>query len=98
MTGWSMLNDEPPADRRIISIVAGSPKKIAPPFFQIKIVQVIVCQKWYTLNVQENVWKSGMVNGHTAPCDKQTLPSDAEIRQMILEYLEKYGYDISSLQ
>jgi arylsulfatase A-like enzyme len=98
MTGWSMLNDEPPDDRRIISIVGGSPKKIAPPFFQIKIVQVIVCQKWYTLNVQENVWKSGIVSGHTAPCDKQTLPSDAEIRQMILEYLEKYGYDISSLQ
>jgi len=98
MTGSSVLSDEPPADRKIISIVAGSPRKIAPPFYQIKTVQVIVCQKWYTLNVQENSWKTGLNRGHTAPCAEDTLPPDAEIRQWILEYLKNYGYDTSSLQ
>ena len=98
MTGTSLLKGEPPANREIISVEAGSPKKIAPPFYQIKNVQIIVCQKWYRLNVQENTWSSGNIYQHTSQCEKDLLPSDAEVRQKILDYLEKYGYDISSLQ
>ena len=98
MMGTSLLNSEPPAERHITSITAGSPRKIAPPFYQIKIVQVIVCQKWYALNVQVNKWNSGDVYQHTTHCEEDHLPSDDEIHQEILDYLEKHGYDISSLQ
>ena len=98
MTGTSLLGGEPSTERHIISIVAGSPKKIAPPFYQIKIVQVIVCQKWYALNVQENTWDSGNIYLHTTKCEENLLPSDLEVRQEIIDYLEKYGYDTSSLQ
>jgi hypothetical protein len=98
MTGASLLKGEPPAHRQIISITAGSPKKIDPPFYQIKTVQVIICQKWYALNVQEKTWKSNNINGHTAPCANNLLPTDDEVRQTILDYLERYNYDISSLQ
>jgi len=98
MTGASFLNDEPLIDRQIISITAGSPTKIKPPFYQIKIVQVLVCQKWYLLNVKENKWDTGTVTGYKSKCSQNLLPPDDEIRQKILEYLEKYGYDISSLR
>jgi len=98
MSGHSMLQGEAPKYREIISIIAGSPRKIAPPFYQIKTVQVIVCQKWYTLNVQENVWKSGNIYQHTTQCEEDLLPSEAEVHQKILDYLAKYGYDVSSLQ
>lgn len=98
MTGMSLIGEEPPADRHIISITAGSPKKIKPPFYQIKSVQVLVCQKWYILNVQDLEWKTGDVVGHTAPCDPSLLPPDEQVRQEIVEYLEKYGYDASVLR
>jgi arylsulfatase A-like enzyme len=98
MTGTSLLEGEPLANREIVSVEAGSPKKIAPPFYQIKTVQMIVCQRWYRLNVQENTWSSGNIYQHTSQCEKDLLPSDAEVRQKILDYLGKYGYDISSLQ
>lgn len=98
MTGWSMLGEEPSTFRRIFSIIAGSPRKIQPPFFQIKTVQVIVCQKWYALNVQENKWTSGHVRGQSNPCAENMLPPDAEIRQVIWKYLDAHGFDISSLQ
>ncbi len=98
MTGTSLLKGEPPANREIISMEAGSPKKIAPPFYQIKNVQIIVCQKWYRLNVQENTWSSGGIYQHTSKCEDNLLPSDTEVRQEILDYLEKHGYDVSSLQ
>ncbi len=98
MTGTSFLTEEPPVDRQIISITAGSPSKINPPFYQIKLVQVLVCQKWYMLNVQENKYETGTVNGYTSKCSQDLLPPEDEIHQKILDYLEKYGYDISSLQ
>lgn len=98
MDGASLLNGEPPADREIISVVAGSPRKIAPPFYQIKTMQVIVCHKWYALNVQENTWTSGNVYRHTAKCEENLLPSEAEVRGKILDYLRTHGFDISSIQ
>ena len=98
MTGRSFLNGETPSDRRIISIVAGSPSKIKPPFYQIKIIQVVVCSQWYQLNVQENKFDSGTPRGHTNTCPTQALPRSEEIRQQMLDYLEKYGYDVSTLK
>jgi len=98
MAGRSLLDGEPPAIRHITSIIAGSPWKIAPPFYQIKIVQVIVCQKWYRLNVQENKWQSEFIYQHSAYCDKKLLPTEQEIHQEILDYLEQHGYDIRSLK
>lgn len=91
MSGTSLLNGEPDADREVMSTTAGSPKMIAPPFYQIQSIQVIVCQKWYVLNVREDTWRTGMINGHTAKCAEDTLPSEEEVHQRVLEYLERYN-------
>ena len=98
MDGTSFLRGETPADRAIITTTAGSPNEIAPPFHQLNTVQVIVCQKWYTLNVRKNTFDSGTITGHTSKCNESLLPSDAEVHRRILEYLEKSGYDVSALQ
>lgn len=98
MSGSSFLNSELSPTRKIISVIAGSPKKVKPPFFQIKSVVFIVCQKYYELNVQENKLTVTDLVGHTAPCDPQLLPPQEEIRAEILDYLERYGYDVSSLR
>ena len=98
MSGLSFLNSEMPVDRQIISITAGSPTKIQPPFYQIQSVQVQVCQKTDTLNVQTNSWTTGMPSGYTAGCNMNLLPPDKKTHQSILDYLEKYGYDVSSLK
>ena len=98
MVGLSLLEGELPADRHLISITSGSPRKIEPPFYQIKIMQMIVCQKWYSLNVQENEWKSGDIFQYTGQCEKDLLLSDDEARQEILDYLEKYGYETSTIR
>jgi hypothetical protein len=98
MTGTSLLNGEPDADREIMSTTSGSPKMIAPPFYQIQSIQVIVCQKWYVLNIREDTWRTGTINEHTAKCAEDILPSEEEVHRKILEYLEKHNYDISSLK
>ncbi len=101
MTGHSLLDGEPPADREIWSIVAGAPKNVVAPFYQIKIVQVIVCQKWFQLNVQQNKYYSGTVNSYeyfSPACAKDQLPDDDAARQMLIEYLETHGFDVGSLE
>jgi arylsulfatase A-like enzyme len=98
MTGTSLLNGEPSADRKIFSTTTGSPKGIKPPFYQIQTIQVIICQKWYRLNVRDFSWKTGTVIKHTAACDESLLPPDKEIYQDILSYLQEHGYDIQPLQ
>lgn len=98
MTGASLLQGEPPAAREIIGTTAGSPKKIKPPFYQIKTLQILICQKWYVWNVQDNEFKTGEVKSHTAKCDPTLLPTDDEIRQKMLDYLKQYNYDTSSLE
>ena len=98
MTGTSLLQGEPPVMREIISTTAGSPKKIKPPFYQIKSLQMIVCQKWYSWNVQDDEFKTGEIKSYTAKCDPNLLPSDDEIRQKMIEYFKKYNYDTSSLE
>jgi arylsulfatase A-like enzyme len=98
MTGTSLLQGEPPVMREIISTTAGSPKKIKPPFYQIKSLQFIVCQKWYSWNVQDNEFKTGEVKSHTAKCDPTLLPTDDEVQKKMLEFFKKYKYDTSSIE
>jgi arylsulfatase A-like enzyme len=98
MSGMSFLNNETPIERQIISVTAASPTKIQPPFYQIKTLQVQVCQRTYTLNVEDNTWITSIPIDYVAPCNTKTLPSDDEIRKKILDYLKNHDYDISSLQ
>ncbi len=98
MTGTSLLQGEPPVMREIISTTAGSPKKIKPPFYQIKSLQFIVCQKWYSWNVQDNEFKTGEVKSHTAKCEPTLLPTDDEVQKKMLEFFKKYKYDTNSIE
>ena len=96
MNGTSLLNGESPVNREIFSTAASSPPKMGPPFYQLRLVQMIACQKWFTLNVKENIFDAGIITKHTAQCDESLLPSDYKAHQTILEYLEQNGYDTSS--
>lgn len=98
MTGLSLLEIDPPADREIVSIVGGSPRKVAPPFYQIKTVQFIICQRYYQLNVQEDIMRSGDLVGHTDKCEEAQIPSKEVVRQRIVDYLWNFGYDVSSIE
>jgi arylsulfatase A-like enzyme len=98
MTGISLLNGEPPAQRKIFSTTTGSPKQMSPPFYQIQTIQMLVCQKWYQLNVREASWRSGSVIYHTAKCEASLLPTDKEVYEDILKYLQENGYDTKSLE
>jgi hypothetical protein len=111
MSGQSLLHGSPAKDRPIISagvvgvdctppnywcIIDRSRDK--PPFYQFGFIQVVVCQKMYTLILNTGQWSQTDVVGHTAPCAEDTLPSSAQVRNIALDHLLFYGFDISSLK
>jgi len=97
MDGISLISDDLPAGRAIYSIIGGSPKKVVAPFYQIKTVQTIVCQRWYQLNVQQNQWKFGTFPDYASECDVEQVPTDKEIHELIIQYLSQHGYEVDSL-
>lgn len=97
MDGISLISNDLLPDRPIYSIRTGSPKNVVEPFYQIKIVQAIVCQRWYQLNVQENNWKFGALPEYASECDNEQVPEVSEIRELIVQYLYQHGYNVDSL-
>lgn len=106
MHGQSLLRGEPDPTRPIFSAAPSSradeenllqidQSKIRPPFYQFGGVQILVCQQWTALDTFSLTWSSGQVEGHTTPCAPENLPDEAQARQMLLDQLEKDGFDVS---
>jgi hypothetical protein len=68
----------------------------APPFYQVGYVGLIACNRWFELYVQNPAMLYGEVNGHTAPCKADSLPSPEEAEQILLDHLSQNDFDISS--
>jgi hypothetical protein len=110
MGGQSLLQGEPPATRPIFSAypnfrVENEEKmlqldlsKIKPPFYQFGIIGMAVCQKWYSVDTTAQTWKVEEIAGYPTPCEANSLPSDSQAQQMILQQLQADHFDVSSLK
>lgn len=99
MGGQSLLKGEPPRDRIIFSAVADSadPKNQKPPFYQIGILGVVICNRWYEYSTSNNVFTTSTVNEHTTPCDAATTIPPNEVREKLLAHLQKMKFDVKTL-
>ncbi len=68
------------------------------PFYSLGEVSVVIGHKWYCLSLYDGVMVSRYVEGHTAPLEENELPSEAEVKDFIIDHLKNSGYDVSSLQ
>ena len=69
-------------------------KSIAPPFFQFGYLDVIQCQRFHQIDLQELTIRSYDIQSHTAPCADSELDSEEEIWAMAGEMLLSLGYDL----
>ena len=109
MPGQSLLQGEPPLLRPILSVsnvgevcegwwCTLDPRLVRPPFYQFGFIQLVVCQGVYTLNLNTQILSEAEVEGHTAPCAADQIPTESEARGIIKEHLQTYGFDVSSLK
>jgi arylsulfatase A-like enzyme len=100
MKGVTLLK---PVDKRRLIFnfsVAGASllENRSAPFYQFGSIRVIECQRWYSLDLIKDVWQSGDIRGHTAPCIEGELESLGEIQDATLKLLSNNNFDISSLK
>ena len=106
MRGQSLTARDPNPGRTIFAmdrihghgVVARSritPSHIVPPFFSLGSVSLIRCDTVFEFQLRKNVVLLSKVKGHTRPCPHG--PSPAEALQQIVDHLDLYDYDTSSL-
>ena len=64
---------------------------------QFSYLQIFYCQRVYQLDLIKGEWRLINIKKHTAPCDTDSLPSIAEIRQVAIDCLTDQGHDASSV-
>jgi hypothetical protein len=72
--------------------------KIRPPFYQLGKLNLVVCSRWYSLDLASAVLTSGSVAGSTDQCSRGNVPDERQASQMILDYLKADTYDVASLK
>ncbi len=110
MQGRSLLQGEPPVERPIFSAAPNYREhndlgrlqldvaKVQPPFYQFGMVGMVICQNWYALDTDSLAWQEAQISGYPNPCPAEDLPSRAKAQQLMLDQLQKNGFDVSSLR
>ena len=65
-----------------------------PPLYGLANMEMIICQRWYSLNTGDGTVKQGSVDHHPYPCDGP-FPDDESARQMISAHLTRRGFTLS---
>jgi len=109
MQGKSILTAKLAPDRRIISANVGNElmltedrrtwildeSKISPPFYQLGKINMIVCDKWFSLDLENPELSYGDVEGSTASCSPIDIPSPEQAEEILLQHLAAEHYDVA---
>ncbi len=109
MEGSDVLSHEPDLLRPIITTRIKTEKTknkegkliqgdVTPPFYTLGFVDLIRCNRWVSLNLEDGSIHTNTIPGHTRPCVDDELPALEEEKKIIINHLDKKGYDVSSLQ
>lgn len=60
-------------------------------------ISAIICQRYFLMNLHEPwpypvSWSN--IKGHTAPCDEKEIPSEAQVKGLLVEHLREKGFDL----
>jgi hypothetical protein len=67
-----------------------------PPFYQFGKMTVIICNQYYQINFAKQTLVHSFVPGYIGKCQNDPI-SKKDALQLIVEHLEKYGFNASSL-
>lgn len=109
MSGTSLLTGEP-GPRPIFGFGVGSnatliegqwqvdPEKIGAPFYQFQIMSVEYCDRWFRINFATQDLTSGQIFGSTQMCSGEQIPTNEQMQAWMVEHMDTYGFDVSSLR
>jgi hypothetical protein len=71
--------------------------KISPPFYQLGQANLVVCDKWFSLDLRNPQLSYGDVEGSTASCPRDAIPSPEEAEAILVQHLSTERYDVTKL-
>lgn len=109
MEGSSLLDDDFSSNTPIYSVYRldrthfkGSKHEIlakisnmGPPTFGLKKAGLVICNRWFTLDIITGKIKAGQSNQKTNSCTQKEIPSKAHAADMIRSHLESRGFSLS---
>jgi hypothetical protein len=109
MQGQSMLSGDLSPARKIFSANVGeelmltedrrtwvvNESKIFAPFYHLGKVNMVVCDKWFSLDLRNPELSYGTVEGSTASCPSDAIPSPEQAKEILIQHLFDAHYDVT---
>ncbi len=107
MEGTSLLGPPPSPLRPIVATrtPAGEQRgeffeipHVKPPLYTLAGVSLVQCQRWWGLDLISGRWTGVTVDGHTRPCEENSLFDAAAAKKYLIDHLLERGYPPSALE
>jgi arylsulfatase A-like enzyme len=109
MQGQSILSPDLSPSREILSANVGDElmvtedrrtwvvdeSKISPPFYDLGKINLVVCDRWFSLDLRNPELSYGDVEGSTASCPQDVIPSPEEAEAILVQHLSIDHYDMT---
>ncbi len=110
MQGQSLLTNNLSPARRILSANVGNEvmitedrrtwvldeSRISAPFYQLGKINLVVCDKWFSLDLRTPQLSYGNVEGSTASCSQGDIPAPEQAREILVQHLADEHYDVTN--
>lgn len=69
-----------------------------PPFYQFGFINLVQCDRWFKINLDQLTYNSAKILSNYPPCGSFRKFDLCQANQMMQEYLNQHGFDITELQ
>lgn len=70
---------------------------LTPPYYQFDYLNVIDCDRYYKLNLEDLSWSNGVVSSYMGTCSEQDYASKTELRRSMLSRLINDGFEFDQI-
>lgn len=104
LEGASLLSPSPVALQLRPIISAANQESVSPanfkraPFYNLHTLAAAICHKKYELILGTNSLSSAAIEGYGAPCDERQMPSQDDVKKLLVAHLAARGYEVASLR
>lgn len=62
-----------------------------PPFYGLETIGLVICQRWYRIDLRTGERSRSIIPNHTARCPRRTFPTEPEVTALLVRHLEERG-------
>lgn len=68
-----------------------------PPFYQFGLIGLVYCDRLFQFDLKNLQLDTEAIQGHTSPCQDNSIPSNETVIQWMTDHLQDKGFDVEDL-